>query len=62
VNFAQARVVFEAQLEARHDMQPRAKEYRQGCIKILLKTWPELAEISSPGSVNRPARSGRRNL
>ena len=37
--------MFEAQLDARHDMQARAKEYRRGCIKVLLKTWPGLDEM-----------------
>lgn len=42
IKFAEARIQFEKNLEARHDLQPRAKEYRRGCIKALLKTWPEL--------------------
>jgi hypothetical protein len=40
--FAQARILFEQDLEARHDLQARAKEYRCGCIAVLLKTWPQL--------------------
>lgn len=45
VTFAEARQRFEDQLAARHDLKPRAKEYRQGCIKVLLKTWPELENM-----------------
>lgn len=43
--FAQARVLFEQDLEARHDLQARAKEYRRGCLKVLLKTWPGLDDL-----------------
>ena len=42
---AETQVHFEKELEARHDMQPRAKEYRRGCIKALLKTWPGLGAL-----------------
>jgi hypothetical protein len=44
ITFAEARIRFEEQLVARHDLKPRAKVYRQGCIKVLLKTWPRLDE------------------
>jgi hypothetical protein len=40
--FAEGWVRSEKALKARHDMQPRAKVYRQGCIKALRKTWPGL--------------------
>ena len=43
--FAQARCLFEQDLAARHDLQARAKEYRRGCIKVLLKTWPGLDDL-----------------
>lgn len=43
--FAQARLLFEQDLEARHDLQARAKEYRRGCLKVLLKTWPGLDDL-----------------
>jgi integrase len=43
--FAQARLLFEQDLEARHDLQARAKEYRHGCLKVLLKTWPGLDDL-----------------
>ena len=43
--FAQARRLFEQELEARHDLQVRAKEYRRGCIAVLLKTWPKLDAV-----------------
>jgi integrase len=45
ITFADARVRFEQALEARHDMKPRSKVYRQGCVKALLKTWPGLDAI-----------------
>ena len=40
ITFADARLRFEQALKARHDMKPRAKVYRQGCVKALLKTQP----------------------
>ncbi len=43
--FAEAQLRFEAELEARHDLQARAKEYRRGCHKVLRKSWPGLAEL-----------------
>jgi len=43
--FAEAQILFEKDLEARHDLQPRAREYRRGCVKALLKTWPGLDNL-----------------
>jgi hypothetical protein len=43
--FAEARLQFEKELEARQDLQPPAEEYRRGCIKALLKTWPGLDDL-----------------
>ncbi len=45
VTFAEARSRFQEQLHNRHDLKPRAQEYREGCIKVLLKTWPALDEL-----------------
>ncbi|HPY31364.1 MAG TPA: site-specific integrase [Verrucomicrobiota bacterium] len=42
ITFADARLRFEQALQARHDLKPRSKVYRQGCVKALLKTWPGL--------------------
>lgn len=43
--FAQARLLFEQDLAARHDLKPRAKVYRRSCLKALLKTWPGLDDL-----------------
>jgi integrase len=43
--FAQSRLLFEKDLESRHDLQARAKEYRRGCVSVLLKTWPGLDDL-----------------
>jgi len=37
-----ARRAYEQELLCRHDLKPRTREYRLGCIKVLLKTWPGL--------------------
>jgi hypothetical protein len=56
IAFADARRLFEADLETRHDMQPRAKEYRHGCIKVLLKTWPGLDGMRLTGVTETPCQ------
>ena len=43
--FAQARLLFDQDLAARHDLKPRAREYRRGCVNVLLKTWPGLDDL-----------------
>jgi hypothetical protein len=36
---------YERELDADANMKPGSKEYRQGCIAKLQKTWPELWEL-----------------
>jgi len=40
--FAEARGVFCRQMEARHDIKLRTKEYWKYCVELLNRTWPEL--------------------
>src|SRR5262249_16856059 len=42
--FAEARTLYEADLEADHTLAPQSRRYRQNCIKALLKSWPKLDE------------------
>ncbi len=41
-SFADARVDYEAELDADHTLKEISKLYRHRCIKALLKSWPEL--------------------
>lgn len=40
--FAEARVLYEADLEAEHSLKETSKLYRRKCIKALTKSWKEL--------------------
>ena len=40
--FAEARALYEADLESDHTLKDTSKLYRRKCIKTLLRTWPEL--------------------
>lgn len=40
--FAEARLLYEADLENDHTLAPESKRYRQNCIAALLRTWPGL--------------------
>jgi len=41
-SFRDARRAYEQEPLSRHDLKPRTREYRLGCIKVLPKTWPGL--------------------
>ena len=43
--FAQARLLFDQDQAVRHELKPRALEYRRSCVKVLLKTWPGLDDL-----------------
>jgi integrase len=40
--FADARILYEVDINADHTLAPRSKEYRLGRVSALLKTWPRL--------------------
>ncbi|HEX3716329.1 MAG TPA: site-specific integrase [Verrucomicrobiae bacterium] len=43
--FAQARALYEADLDAEHTLAEQSRKYRKNCIAALLRTWPELDEM-----------------
>ncbi len=40
--FSEARTLYESDLIADHALKPASKNYRCNCIKVLLRTWPDL--------------------
>ena len=52
--FAEARALYESDLEAEHTLADQSRRYRKNCIAALLRTWPgldetKLAKISESG-------------
>jgi integrase len=43
--FAQARALYEADLDAEHTLAEQSRKYRKNCIAALLRTWPDLDEM-----------------
>ena len=44
--FAEARKLYETELEADHTLKDGSKRFRQYCIKALLRSWPELDAVA----------------
>jgi len=47
---AEARAIYETELESDHTLKETGKLYRRKCIKALIKSWPEL-DASHPGKI-----------
>ena len=48
--FGEARLSYEAYLNADHALKETSKNYRHNCIKALLRTWPDL-DVSPPEKI-----------
>ena len=46
--FAEARALYETDLEAEHTLADQSRRYRKNCIAVLLRTWPGLDEAKLP--------------